>query len=164
MNHRTKQKQAPQPANGKLSSVLVTFWGQYTGGCVSANSQTTYVNCSLMQSQSRSVFSVWLGHLCFIPLVSGPASSSSLVLLLLRMGSVTMAICSDSIEVEIRGIGGHMVAGAKLKTPPLSAFHFRLHCEIKWWKDNERWCLDLQHSQQGADHQLVFNNFYQCNQ
>lgn len=78
--------------------------------------------------QSRSVLNVYSGHLRVIPPVSGPASSSSHGLLLLCMGSVTpvhSAICSDSIDAEIRGVGQedtgtHMFGGRSGDASPES--------------------------------------------
>lgn len=93
----------------KLSAALITFLGQHTGGCIETNSQTTYVNWCLMQGQTKKIcsqrllrspvyhpFSVWASLIilsCPIIFVCGLCDPGH------------SAICSDSIDAEIRGAG-----------------------------------------------------------
>lgn len=89
--------QPVEPFDGKLSAALITFLGQYTGGCVKTNSQTTYVNCCIMQGSSlHHPSSVWASLIilsCPIVIVYGLGDPGH------------SAICSDSIDAEIRGVG-----------------------------------------------------------
>lgn len=115
MKHRTKQNQARQPFDGKLSVALITFLGQYTGAGVSTNSQTTYVNCCLMQRQTKQIcFQSVLRSSLHHP--SGVWASliilSCPIIIVYGLGDRDHnAICSDPIEAEIRGVEGHMSGG-----------------------------------------------------